>query len=489
KTFSYQPQNGDVVTATVSISGTGIACVTNSTATSTSVSMNVQPLQTSAVGLVSSSTSVCSGAGVSFTATGVNAGTAPSFAWKVNNQAAGNGANFTLIPSDGDVVSVILTVGTSVNGCYASPTITSDGITLAVTPNAIPAISIVPTAANICAGGNVTWVATSTQTGTLPAYSWYKNGVFQATGETFAHAPNVADQITAVVQVGGDLPTCLSATTASVSGTSISVTPIGQSACLLPETVSITGPSYVISNANAIVYSVPSVPGVTYQWTIPAGATIVAGDSTNSIVVDFGDNVNGTISVITTNSVGGVTASISVTTGVAPDITGITGPETVLPNQTGVVYSITTTAGNNYTWTLPTGATITSGLGTGTITVDFGESVNGTISVTESNPFGQASAFVTVTTAVPTAIATTLGELSIQAYPNPFTDGINILIQALGETEAKLTLTDLEGHRHENGLVVPLKSVVTLGQNLAAGVYILTVTCGESVVHQKVVKY
>jgi gliding motility-associated-like protein len=50
----------------------------------------------------------------------------------------------------------------------------------------------------------------------------------------------------------------------------------------------------------------------------------------------------------------------------------VTGPTLVCGGQTGVSYTVPAVSGATYTWTVPTGATITSGQGTNSITVTFG---------------------------------------------------------------------------------------------------------------------
>jgi len=63
----------------------------------------------------------------------------------------------------------------------------------------------------------------------------------------------------------------------------------------------------------------------------------------------------------------------------------ITGPSSFSPGQTGVVYSISAvTNAATYDWTVPTGASITSGQGTLSITVTFGSS-SGNVTVTPKN--------------------------------------------------------------------------------------------------------
>jgi hypothetical protein len=68
----------------------------------------------------------------------------------------------------------------------------------------------------------------------------------------------------------------------------------------------ITGPASVCQGATGAVYTVTPITGSTgYAWTVPAGATIMSGGNTNSIVVDFGlGAVSGNITVAGTNACG-----------------------------------------------------------------------------------------------------------------------------------------------------------------------------------------
>src|SRR5512140_1858134 len=110
---------------------------------------------------------------------------------------------------------------------------------------------------------------------------------------------------------------------------------------------SITGPSTVCANETGVAYSIASVAGATtYTWTVPAGATITAGQGTTSITVSFGAT-SGTVAVTPSNGCfSGTGSSLSVT--VTPTVAAagsITGPSTVCANVTGVAYSIASVAG------------------------------------------------------------------------------------------------------------------------------------------------
>jgi len=49
----------------------------------------------------------------------------------------------------------------------------------------------------------------------------------------------------------------------------------------------ISGPGTVCPSTTGHVYSVTAVAGLTYNWTMPSGLTLVSGQGTNSIVVDL----------------------------------------------------------------------------------------------------------------------------------------------------------------------------------------------------------
>lgn len=82
-----------------------------------------------------------------------------------------------------------------------------------------------------------------------------------------------------------------------------------------------------------------------------------------------------------------VEASVTVSNVSAPSTSSITGSASPTCNAMGQVYSVTNTAGSSYSWTVPSGASITAGAGTNSITVSFGNT-NGNITVTETNSNG-----------------------------------------------------------------------------------------------------
>ena len=150
----------------------------------------------------------------------------------------------------------------------------------------------------------------------------------------------------------------------------------------------------------------------------------------------------------------------------------INGITTVTVNQTGVTYSVTSSASTSYTWSVPVGASITSGQGSNQITVTFG-SASGNVNVTETNSVsckvGPLNLFVNVgsTTGVNQITA---NNTQVTAYPNP-TDGI-IYIQSRGVLQTIKVYNSL-------GEIVQLSTMHTSESRIdlssyPAGIYILS---------------
>ena len=155
---------------------------------------------------------------------------------------------------------------------------------------------------------------------------------------------------------------------------------------------SITGNPNIAPNATGVVFSIAPVNGATkYNWRVPAGATIILGQGTTAITVDFG-NTGGNVSVQTESNCGSSSyTDLLITICLIPPAPGtITGTTTINQFAAGIGYSIPAVTGaTNYTWTVPSGATIVSGQGTLGILVNFG-STGGTISVRSENSCGKS---------------------------------------------------------------------------------------------------
>lgn len=157
----------------------------------------------------------------------------------------------------------------------------------------------------------------------------------------------------------------------------------------------ISGPTQVCKSATEN-YSIAPVAGATsYVWAVPSGATIVSGQGTTGISVNYGSTaVSGNISVYGTNTAGsGPPSTLAVTVNSAPAMPGsIAGNNNPCATSTQT-YSVNAVSGVTYTWTVPSSWAIVSGQGTSTLSVSTG--VNpGNITVLPSNSCGQGPASV-----------------------------------------------------------------------------------------------
>jgi hypothetical protein len=160
----------------------------------------------------------------------------------------------------------------------------------------------------------------------------------------------------------------------------------------------ITGPSTVCEGGTNYVYSVAAIPNThSYIWTLPAGASIVSGQFSNSITVNYAlSATSGNITVYGNSTCGNGTISpaFPVTVNLKPAAAGtIVGPNALCQGTEGIEYSISPVTGaTGYVWVVPAGATIVGGANTNDITVNFSmAAVSGDITVYATNACGNGT--------------------------------------------------------------------------------------------------
>ncbi len=157
-----------------------------------------------------------------------------------------------------------------------------------------------------------------------------------------------------------------------------------------------SGTFSVCPGANGIAYSVsPSIGAASYNWTLPAGATIATGTNTNAITVDFGAGFNSGTICVTAVSVCGENSlqRCKTISSITPGVPGnITGTSTGVCGQT-IVYTIPSVSGaTSYTWTPPAGATLGSPNGTNTMSIIYPSNfTTGSLCVTANNACGSGA--------------------------------------------------------------------------------------------------
>lgn len=153
-----------------------------------------------------------------------------------------------------------------------------------------------------------------------------------------------------------------------------------------PSTSNIIGRTTICPNSKGIIYSTNANDyGSSFYWEV-TGGQIVGSNSGNSITVDWGNEGNGMVKVIEINRFGceGDTVKLPVlkTYDLIADV--IQGDTDICEFTLNQIFSVLYTPNTTYAWSV-SGGSITSGQGTNSITVDWGVSATGSVSMYETS--------------------------------------------------------------------------------------------------------
>ncbi len=159
-------------------------------------------------------------------------------------------------------------------------------------------------------------------------------------------------------------------------------------------------------DGDVATYSVAAVARAkSYNWTVPAGASITGGQGTNIITVQYNNSfTGGSITVSASNGCGtGPERMKTIARNILKAPASINGLVNGACGASGVGYTCTNVAGaTSYVWSVPAGANITGGQGSTSIVVDFsGSFVSGAISVNAVNGCGSGATRSLTIKAVP----------------------------------------------------------------------------------------
>lgn len=275
------------------------------------------------------------------------------------------------------------------------------------------------------------------------------------------------------------------------------------------------------SEIDDVVYGVPEVAGTTYNWTIPAGASLFANmtPSRNQIIVRFTPAyTTGVISVTATNGCGTSSArSLTVRKLVAGTPGNITAANiSACPNR---LYTYTLPAmPTNATavqWTVPTGGAIVSGQGTTSITVSYNSALTitgyvtaqgvnacsassvrklsvGTLAVCPSKGSSRTENTESFTQSATTdkAVAAELkaGVIEVNVFPNPTVSDFKLQVNTSSPERITAKIYDLQG-RMIKQVILNANQANTLGNDLKAGAYMIEVVQGNNVKTTKLLKF
>ena len=315
------------------------ACASPSSASSNVITMTVTSTLVPAVSIdASPGTTICTGENVTFTATPVNGGSAPSYQWKKNGGNVGVNsaiyADATL--ATGDQIQVVMT---SNSACASPSSAASNTIFMTVTSALVPLVSIEASpGSTICSGEMVSFTAIPVNGGAAPSYQWKINGTNAGTNSPmFAVASLVTgDQIQVTMTSSSSCASPPSVTSNAITMTVTSaVTP----------SVSIDPDQNPVCQGAMVLFTASPVYGGTPLYAWYKNNVLVSGEisSTFSLIPSNGDRVKSvmtssyscaTVNPVTSNEVT-MTISASLPAGIS-----------ILPDQNPVCfgYPVTLTA-------------------------------------------------------------------------------------------------------------------------------------------------
>jgi len=266
-----------------------------------------------------------------------------------------------------------------------------------------PTNTTAPINQNICVGSTTTLSASGI--GTLGWYTASTGGTWLGSGNSFT-TPVLTANTTYYVQD-------------STCGPSPTRTAIPVTVYPVPSPTIIGQTSMCI---NSGYYNYSTEPGMqNYSWTVSSGGSINYGSGTNQIQVSWIAAGSQTVSVIYSN--GSCSPSqptvLNITVNPLPDQAGIiTGIANVCDGSNDIAYSVAPVPNTDtYVWVLPPNATIVSGAGTNSITIDFAaNATSGDIMVYGNNLCGDGSSsppFGITVTALPSAAGNITGPDSV----------------------------------------------------------------------------
>ncbi|MEI6575710.1 MAG: T9SS type A sorting domain-containing protein, partial [Bacteroidota bacterium] len=284
--FTFTPANGDAVYVKMT---SNAVCVSGSPATSNTVSITVNPVLVASVSILASANQVCEGTLVTYNATSVNGGSAPSYQWYLNGIAIGfNNPALTLIPLNGDEVKVKMTSNAI---CVTASPATSNTVTMIVYPLMTASVQISTPTNPACAGSMITFTATPTNGGPSPAYQWYKNNIPVSgnNSPSYSIIPNNWDMVYVVMTSNAN---CI------INGPASSNTIMMNMTTPAYTSVSITADQNPVCGSTLVTLTATAVNGgtsPTYQWFIN-GVAFGTNSNTYAYIPSNGDNIFVTMS-------------------------------------------------------------------------------------------------------------------------------------------------------------------------------------------------
>ncbi|MFK7810555.1 MAG: hypothetical protein AB8F74_22300, partial [Saprospiraceae bacterium] len=309
--------------------------------------------------------------GASFTAT-----TSTSVEICLTNQFGGNGLLFNDFGLDDFSLTAICTSTDEMSITVLDPQVSIENVQAIDCNNPNPCFLLNAAPNNI--------------SGTL-SYEWTASN-----GGTISAGENTA---TPEICTAGDYSVTLTETLNGVSCETTTTVSIADNQQTPP--VPILSGIFSICQNDIGTYSIESVSGFTnITWSPPPGATIISGQGTTAVDIEFSGAISGELCVTVENQCSYSTATCMFVELLGdPPLPEISGPQEVCSSDEAVVYTLDNLDINSWVeeWQLPGDAILLSGQGSESILVDWSASSGGEVCVQVTNLCGQSENCVSVT--------------------------------------------------------------------------------------------
>jgi Calx-beta domain/Putative metal-binding motif len=341
--------NNDTITVSITSS---ISCANPPTVTSPAVVMTVPPMVTPSISISASSTTICPGQLVTFTAAPTNGGSHPIYQWIWNGHLVGTDSVYqSSTLANGDSVFLIMNSNAY---CTTISQVWSNVIHMTTSQVVAPLVSITTPQTTICSGTQVTFTATPTNGGSTPSYQWKLNG--SNVGSNSPTYQNTALQNGDSVKV---IMTSSLACASQPTATSNSIVmSVGQT---ITPSVSIQASAATICSGQLVTFTAtPTNGGITphYQWRINGNSVGTDSPTYQTSTLQNGDSIvvymTPVLPCATQELVVSNTIFITVSQSATPSVSITSSATTICPGQQVTFTAMPINGGSSpiYEWTL-----------------------------------------------------------------------------------------------------------------------------------------
>lgn len=302
-----------------------LSCIESNTLTSNAITLGTLSNLVPTIDITASSNTICGNGTIAFSSSVTNAGTTPSYQWKLNGSNVGsdNATYSNASLADGDIVSCELTSNAA---CTSTSNATSNAITMTAAGTFIPSIAISSSSSTICQGETVLFTSTNMNGGASPSYQWKINGTGVGTNSAnfSSSSLNDGDEVTCELISSAQ---CLATDEATSNAQAITVAP------QFTPTVTITSSQTNICSGSSVSFDYQVTEGAgqiaSFQWYKNDIAVSSEQRTYSSSLFQDGDVIKcevnsnsacattsmGTSNLITLTSTATVTPTISLSSG------------------------------------------------------------------------------------------------------------------------------------------------------------------------------